>query len=57
MEMDWTDIFKDVIDARVQDATVEYIRSLMQNMQLTVEKAMDALSIPQNQRATYAGLV
>jgi hypothetical protein len=33
------------------------IENLMKNLKLTVEQAMDALSIPQSQRSTYAGLV
>ena len=33
------------------------IKSLMTNLKLTLEQAMDALSIPQTDRATYAGLV
>ncbi len=65
MEMDWMDIFKDAIDERVnsgkqaqeQVTTVELIRNLMKNTQWSAERAMDALNIPQSQRATYAGLV
>ena len=61
----WMDIFKDEIDERVNSGkqaqervtTVELIRSLMKNTQWPAERAMDALSIPQNQRATYAALV
>ena len=33
------------------------IKNLMSNLKLTLEQAMDALSIPQAQRAIYAGLV
>ena len=33
------------------------IENLMRNLKLTVEQAMDALSIPQAQREMYAGLV
>ena len=61
METTWMDIFKDAIDEQRQEARqntmVTAIRNLMQNTQWSAEKAMDALSIPQNQRATYAGLV
>ena len=57
----WMDIFKDEIDERVntgkQDTTVEHIRNLMKNTQWSAERAMEALNIPQNQRANYAGLV
>ena len=69
MEITWMDIFKDAIDERVnvreqearqeerQDTMASAIRNLMKNTQWSAEKAMDALNIPQNQRATYAGLV
>ena len=61
----WMDIFKDEINEREQearqdawqDAMVSAIRNLMKNTQWPAERAMDALDIPQNQRATYAGLV
>ena len=57
----WMDIFKDEIDEQRQDAwqdaMVSAIRNLMKNTQWPAERAMDALDIPQNQRATYAGLV
>ena len=33
------------------------ILSIMKNLKLTVEQAMDALSVPQAQREMYAGLV
>ena len=33
------------------------IENLMRNLKLTVEQAMDALSVPQAQREMYAGLV
>ena len=33
------------------------IESLMRNLELTAEQAMDALSVPQAQREMYAGLV
>lgn len=56
---------KDRIDEKIQvvkqEATQETkatdISNLMSNLKLTVEQAMDALSIPLNQRETYAGLV
>ena len=61
----WMDIFKDEIEERVnareqearQDTTVDHIRNLMKNTQWPAERAMDALNIPQSQRATYAGLL
>ena len=65
MEIGWMDIFKDKIDEQKQEAqrearqdtTVEHIRNLMKNTQWPAERAMEVLDIPQNQRATYAGLV
>ena len=42
---------------RERQTRVFDIRSLMANLKLTLEQAMDALSIPQADRATYAGLV
>ena len=33
------------------------IENLIRNLKLTVEQAMDALSVPQAQREMYAGLV
>ena len=46
-----------LIDKKEQETTVLSIRNLMKNLKLTVEQAMDALSIPQTQRETYAGLI
>ena len=40
-----------------QNAKTLDIRNLMKNLQLTLEQAMDALSIPSDQRSMYAGLV
>ena len=61
METGWMEIFKDKIDEQRrearQDTTVENIRNLMKNTQWSAERAMEVLDIPQNQRATYAGLV
>ena len=61
MERDWTDIFKDVIDekmnAREQDTTVAHIRNIMESFGVSLERAMESLKIPQSQQATYAGLV
>ena len=34
-----------------------FLNDIMKNLKLTVEQAMDALSIPQSQRSIYAGLV
>ena len=46
-----------LIDKKEQETTVLSIRNLMKNLKLTVEQAMDALSIPQTQWETYAGLI
>jgi hypothetical protein len=55
------EIVKDRVDEKVnakeQQTTVTHIRDIMKNLKLTAEQAMDALSIPQSQRSTYAGLV
>ena len=59
------EIVKDRVDERVstaeaakeQQTTVNHINGIMENLKLTVEQAMDALSIPQSQRSTYARLV
>ena len=55
------EIVKDRVDERVdaerQQTTVNHIKDIMKNLKLTVEQAMDALSIPQSQRSIYAGLV
>ena len=57
----WMDIFKDEINEREQEARqdtmVSAIRNLMKNTQWPAERAMDALDLPQSQRAIYAGLV
>ena len=40
-----------------QETIIASIKNLMSNLKLTLEQAMDALDIPQADRATYAGLV
>ena len=40
-----------------QNAKVIDIKNLMANMKWTIEQAMDALSIPSDQRSMYAGMV
>ena len=65
MEITWMDIFKDAIEKQRQEARqeerqdtmVSAIRNVMESLQVSSEKAMEVLRIPQNQRATYAGLV
>lgn len=51
------EMVKDRVDEKVQETKATDISNLMSNLKLTVEQAMDALSIPLNQRETYAGLV
>ena len=40
-----------------QDALVTAIKNIMESLQCTVEKAMEIVKIPQDQRTMYAGLV
>ena len=40
-----------------QNTKVIDIKNLMTNMKWTIEQAMDALSIPSDERAMYAGMV
>ena len=55
------EVYKDKIDERVnekeKETIVTSIKNLMINLKFTVEQAMEALSIPQSQWDTYAGLV
>ena len=59
------EIVKDRVDEKVNEKVNEKeretksldISSLMTNLKLTLEQAMDALNIPQSQREIYAGLV
>lgn len=59
------EMVKDEVDKKVQEASQEasqetkilYIRNLMANLKFTAEQAMDALGIPQKDRATYTVLV
>ena len=61
MEREWTDIFKDVIDAKMnareRDTMLSAIRNVIESFGVSEERAMESLKIPQNQRATYAGLL
>ncbi|MBQ9526519.1 MAG: hypothetical protein IJR68_02815 [Fretibacterium sp.] len=43
--------------AKERETLVSSIKNVMVNLKLTLEQAMDALSIPQSQRDTYASLV
>ncbi len=44
-------------DERERETKISAIESLMINLKLTLEQAMEALSIPQSQWDTYAGLI
>ena len=44
-------------DTRLKNASANYIRSLMDSLGVTIEKAMDLLLIPQSERELYIGLV
>ena len=48
---------KDDLDAREQNAMVQAIRNLMETTKWSLEKAMDSLKIPPEQRDLYANLV
>ena len=43
--------------ATERETTADHIKKMMVNLKLTLAQAMDALSIPQSQRQTYAALV
>ena len=59
------EIVQDDVNERISSAEVAKeqqtkaldIRNLMNNLKLTLEQAMDALGIPQTDRATYTNLV
>ena len=40
-----------------QNALVQSIKNLMNNLKMNIDQAMDALGIPSDQRSMYAGLV
>ena len=56
MEID-KDRVDEKVNAKEQETLTTSIRNLMRNLSLTVDQAMDALSIPESQRETYAALV
>ena len=51
------ELMKDDFDRTEQETKVLDITNLMKNLQLTIDQAMDALSIPSDQRPMYAGMV
>ncbi|MBR0411718.1 MAG: hypothetical protein IJI25_12100 [Eubacterium sp.] len=50
-------VMEDMRNENTKQVMESNIRSIMKNLKLTVEQAMDALSVPQAQREMYAGLV
>ena len=50
-------VMEDMRNENTKQVMVNNIQSIMKNLKLTVEQAMDALSIPQSQRSIYEGLV
>ena len=50
-------VMEDMRNEESKRTKVIDIENLMRNLKLTVEQAMDALSVPQAQREMYAGLV
>lgn len=50
-------VMEDMRKENTKQVMVNNIQNLMKNLKLTVEQAMDALSVPQTQREMYAGLV
>ncbi len=57
----FVEVYKDKVDEianeRERETKIVDIKNLMVNLKWTVEQAMEALSIPQSQWDTYAGLV
>ena len=43
--------------AKEQETLLTSIKNIMNNLKLSLDQAMDALSIPQGQRSTYANLI
>ena len=64
-EMDMKEVLMEMVKDRVEEKAnereretkISAIESLMINLKLTLEQAMEALSIPQSQWDTYAGLI
>ena len=50
-------VMEDMRNENTKQVVAKNILSIMKNLRLTVEQAMDALSVPQAQREMYAGLV
>ena len=50
-------VMEDMRNKNTKQVMEKNILSIMKNLKLTVEQAMDALSVPQAQRKMHAGLV
>ena len=46
-----------LIEERVEGAYIDAIRAMMEKLQLTAEKAMDVLSIPQSEWGRYKAML
>ena len=57
MSKEVQDLLEERLEERVEDTFVASIKNMMKNLRLTVEQAMDALEVPKEKRAVYAGLV
>ena len=78
--MTFLDLYKDVVDEKINAAVTETkrqaeqqaeqrvkqcaiddkifdIRSIMQNLKLSLEQAMDALNVPEDKREIYASMI
>ena len=53
----WEDGIKAGLSRGVLETTISAIRSMMKNLGLSMEKAMDVLQIPDDERAKYAMLI
>jgi hypothetical protein len=50
-------VMEDMRNENTKQVMEKSILSIMNNLKLTVEQAMDALNVPQAQRDMYAGLI
>ncbi len=50
-------VMEDMRNENAKQVMEKSILSIMENLKLTVEQAMDALKIPQAQREMYSGLL
>ena len=57
MSRDVQRIMDEAAAEKEQQTLVQSIKNLMKNLQLNIDQAMDALSIPSEQRSMYAGMV